>query len=308
MNFQTYLLTDFWFNLKNNSPVVHTLLRDGKPLFDKGIFVAWKKMLQTGVLTPTSTACELYIQDSERKFSNISKKIDGLIFEDLYWVLIQYAQAILMINGIPPTTPQETIFTLSSDIKKFDLNKTTIQYIDELFQTRKKYEHGEIKEFAITELNKYYNKTKKTKKELEISYNKQKLKSIKTKLRLKIDSVHNTINLIYSEFEDILKLNSLDFRNKFASFLYSFQYGENSIEMIITQIENKLENDSMLSLEFYERSLLYLDNKTSQIKAYFIDLLSDKQLHLLSDNDELILKFPNKGLSIDITAGTNLNC
>ncbi len=135
LNFQSYLLTDFWLSLRNNSPIIHTLLRDGIPIFDKGIFIAWKKMLQNGVLSPTSTACELYVYNSEKRFTNFKKKINNLIIEDLYLILIQYAQSILMINGIPPTTPQETLAILSNENAKYSFNfkKKSITYLNDLF-------------------------------------------------------------------------------------------------------------------------------------------------------------------------------
>lgn len=301
LNFQTYLLTDFWLALKNNNPIIHTLLRDGKPLFDKGIFVAWKQMLQQGILTPTSTASELYKQDSDRRFTIINKKINDLIIEDLFIVLLQYGQAILMVNEIPPTTPHETISILSNENQKFDLNISTIQNMDELFQVRKKYEHGEIKEFTINDLNKYYKKVQKTKNELEVSYKKQKKHSIEIKLKLKINLVNDTLKSITIEIENILNINNSNFHDQFSAFLYSFQLGENSLEMIIDHINNKLKDDKEVYLDFYERALLYIDNKVMQIKNYINNLMPDKKLSLQTKNDDLILKFTDKGISINIT-------
>src|SRR3989344_8229596 len=36
---QTYILTDFWDSIKDANPVIFTFLRDGVPLYDRGVFM-----------------------------------------------------------------------------------------------------------------------------------------------------------------------------------------------------------------------------------------------------------------------------
>ncbi|MBI4151486.1 hypothetical protein HY496_00820, partial [Candidatus Woesearchaeota archaeon] len=42
LNIQVYILTDFWDSLKEANPIIFTLLRDGVPFYDRGIFMPWK--------------------------------------------------------------------------------------------------------------------------------------------------------------------------------------------------------------------------------------------------------------------------
>jgi mannose/fructose/N-acetylgalactosamine-specific phosphotransferase system component IIB len=52
-NCQTYLLTEFWEYVRDANPVIFTLLRDGVPLIDKGLFAPWRLLLRMGRIKPT---------------------------------------------------------------------------------------------------------------------------------------------------------------------------------------------------------------------------------------------------------------
>src|SRR3989344_6763050 len=43
---QVYILTDYWESIKEANPVIFTFLRDGVPLYDRGVFMPWKLLLQ----------------------------------------------------------------------------------------------------------------------------------------------------------------------------------------------------------------------------------------------------------------------
>ena len=45
---QVYLLTDVWDWIKDASPVIFTLLRDGIPLYDTGLLTPWRLLLKHG--------------------------------------------------------------------------------------------------------------------------------------------------------------------------------------------------------------------------------------------------------------------
>ena len=50
---QVYILTDFWEGIKDANPVFFTFLRDGVPLYDRGVFMPWKLMLEMGRIKPS---------------------------------------------------------------------------------------------------------------------------------------------------------------------------------------------------------------------------------------------------------------
>src|SRR3989344_7551782 len=55
---QTYILTDFWDAVKDAHPVMFTFLRDGIPLYDRGIFMPWKLLLEMGRIKPSPERSE----------------------------------------------------------------------------------------------------------------------------------------------------------------------------------------------------------------------------------------------------------
>ncbi|MFH1637756.1 MAG: hypothetical protein ABIB71_05010 [Candidatus Woesearchaeota archaeon] len=62
---QTYILTDFWDNIKDANPVIFTLLRDGVPLYDRGVFMPWKILLQMGRIKPSPEAIDMNMELGE---------------------------------------------------------------------------------------------------------------------------------------------------------------------------------------------------------------------------------------------------
>jgi predicted nucleotidyltransferase len=303
LNFQTYLLTDFWLNLRNNNPVIHTLLRDGIPIFDKGIFIAWKKMLKNGDLVPTSNACELFVYDSERILTNFIRKIGVLITEDLFLILIQYAQSILMINRIAPTTPQETLSVLSNENVnyKFNLKEESILYISELINLRKEYEHGTIKEFSVNILLDQYDKAIAAKLDLEKVFKTQKRRNIESSLESALLKIDKTVNSIKENFMDKLNIDDSEFGKILVDFIYGYQLGENSLKMIIEHFGNKMRNDDELSMDYFERTIVYMENKLNSIDQFFREVLMHNNLNIEKEEDDYILKIADKHMKINFS-------
>ena len=59
---QTYILTDFWESVKDANPVIFTMLRDGVPLYDRGVFMPWKLLLQMGRIKPSPEAIDMNME------------------------------------------------------------------------------------------------------------------------------------------------------------------------------------------------------------------------------------------------------
>src|SRR3989344_3248585 len=63
---QTYILTDFWESVKDANPVIFTFLRDGVPLYDRGVFMPWKLLLKMGRIKPSSEAIDMQMDLGEK--------------------------------------------------------------------------------------------------------------------------------------------------------------------------------------------------------------------------------------------------
>ena len=144
---QTYILTDFWDAIKDANPVIYTFLRDGVPFFDRGVFMPWKLLLKMGRIRPSPEAIDMQMDVGERLIQRTKGKMLNIIGEDLHYAILNPAQAALMLYGVAPPTPAETIKLMDEIfVKKEKLLEP--KYIKILENVRKYYkgiEHGEIK-------------------------------------------------------------------------------------------------------------------------------------------------------------------
>src|SRR3989338_327042 len=115
---QTYILTDFWESVKDANPVIFTFLRDGVPLYDRGVFMPWKLLLKMGRIKPSSEAIDMQMELGEKLIQRTKGKMLSIVGEDLYYAVLNPAQAALMLYGIAPPTPKETIKLLDEILVK----------------------------------------------------------------------------------------------------------------------------------------------------------------------------------------------
>ena len=201
---QTYILTDFWDAIKDANPVIYTFLRDGVPLYDRGVFMPWKLLLKMGRIKPSPEAIDIQMDMGERLVQRTKGKLIGIMGEDLYYAILNPAQAALMLYGIAPPTPKETISLMDEIfVKKEKLLEK--RYVDILSKIRKYYkdiEHGTIKEVSGKEIDDllkdaedYLKRIKKLFEQIQISRDKQD-----------IDAMYTGC---LSAVEDALKVNNI---------------------------------------------------------------------------------------------------
>lgn len=147
---QTYILTDFWDSVKDANPVIYTFLRDGVPLYDRGVFMPWKLLLQMGRIRPSPEAIDMNMDLGERLLVRIKHKMLSVVGEDLYYAVLNPAQAALMLYGIPPPTPKETIKLLDEIFvqKEKLLEKKYVDILERIRKAYKDIEHGKMNEVS----------------------------------------------------------------------------------------------------------------------------------------------------------------
>lgn len=152
---QVYILTDFWDSLKDASPVIFTLLRDGVPLYDRGVFMPWKLLLQMGRIKPSPEAIDMHMDIAEKLIQRARGKLLSVVGEDLYYATLNPAQAALMLYGIPPPTHRETIKLLNDIFVKKEklLEKKYVDILDKTFKYFKDIEHGKVKDISGKEVD-----------------------------------------------------------------------------------------------------------------------------------------------------------
>lgn len=145
LNVQIYLLTQFWEYVRDANPVIFTLLRDGVPIYDKGLFLPWKLLLKMGKIKPTPEAIESLMTSSQLLNKMVKSNINEIVIEKIYYAMINPAQAALMYTGIAPPVYSETPHLLERCfVEKKLLDKKYINWLTDLIELRKKVEHGNL--------------------------------------------------------------------------------------------------------------------------------------------------------------------
>jgi len=161
INIQVYILTDFWENIKEANPVIFTFLRDGIPLYDRGIFMPWKQLLQMGRVKPSPESIDMFMHSGDQMLERVKIKLKEIGMEEFFWAAITTSQAALMLYGIPPPTPKETPEVLRHIFVKKEkiLDEKNVKIVERILKIRKDMEHGSKKEITGKEIDELYTGT-----------------------------------------------------------------------------------------------------------------------------------------------------
>ncbi|MBW2999885.1 nucleotidyltransferase domain-containing protein, partial [Candidatus Woesearchaeota archaeon] len=205
LNIQVYILTDFWESLKEANPIIFTLLRDGVPFYDRGIFMPWKQLLKMGKIKPSSEAIDMFMNSGEQMLRRVEFKMKDIGMEDTYYAILTPSQAALMLYGVPPPAPRETA-KLMRDIfvkKEKLLEEEYVKILEKNIEVRKELEHGTKKDLTgkeVDELLNNANKYLKRVKRLFTQIEKQKEE----------ESVLHIYDTVVTIIRDILRLEGIE--------------------------------------------------------------------------------------------------
>ncbi len=156
LNIQVYILTDFWASLREANPVIFTLLRDGVPFYDRGMFMPWKQMLKMGKIKPSPEAIEMFMNSGDQMLKRVKAKLNEIGMEDTYYSILTPSQAALMHFGIAPPAPRETAKLMREIFVKKEklLEEKYVSILEKNIDIRKQIEHGTLKELSGKEIDK----------------------------------------------------------------------------------------------------------------------------------------------------------
>jgi predicted nucleotidyltransferase len=148
LNVQIWLLTEFWDGVKDAHPVFFTFIRDGVPLYDRGTFLPWKSLLRMGKIKPSPEAIDMFMSSGTKLKETVEKRIFDIATLDLFWGISTPTQGLLMLYGLAPPTPKETV-RLFKEIfyeKEKLVEKKYVDILEEIMiKVWKAYEHGKLK-------------------------------------------------------------------------------------------------------------------------------------------------------------------
>jgi uncharacterized protein (UPF0332 family)/predicted nucleotidyltransferase len=156
LNIQVYILTDFWDSMREANPIIFTFLRDGIPIYDRGIFMAWKQLLQMGRIKPSQEAIDMYMSTGEQILGRVKAKLKEIGMEDTFWAILTPTQAALMLYGVPPPTPKETPQVVRDLFVKKEklLEEEYVKILEQNIDLRKTLEHGDKIDLTGAEVDK----------------------------------------------------------------------------------------------------------------------------------------------------------
>ncbi len=155
LNVQIYLLTDFWESVKDAHPVIFTFIRDGIPIYDRGTFMPWKALLKMGKLKPSPEAIDLFMSMGDKTIKRAKTALLDILIHDIYWGVITPSQALLMLYGLPPPTPKDTVRDMKRIFteKEKMLEKRYINILEKIIGLYKDFEHEKLKEIKGTKID-----------------------------------------------------------------------------------------------------------------------------------------------------------
>ncbi|MBI4163677.1 MAG: nucleotidyltransferase domain-containing protein [Candidatus Aenigmarchaeota archaeon] len=159
---QPYLLTEFWAMVREGHPIIFNFIREGIPVYDKDIFLPIKRLLQLGEIKPSKEAVEKYIERGPKRIRRVESEKMYLVVEDLYYAMLESAQAVLMFLGRNPPRPGDAPSALRSNVVKMKLMKEEeVKWLEEIIELRKDIEHKKVNDVSGQDLDKWIDKAKK---------------------------------------------------------------------------------------------------------------------------------------------------
>jgi predicted nucleotidyltransferase len=148
INVQVWLMTEFWEAVKDAQPVMFTFIRDGIPLYDRGTFLPWKSLLKMGKIKPSPEAIDMFMSSGNKLKETVERRIFDAATLDLFWGTLTPTQGLLMLLGLTPPTPKETVKLFRDVLVKKEklIEEKYADILEEIIiKTWKAYEHGKIK-------------------------------------------------------------------------------------------------------------------------------------------------------------------
>lgn len=154
-------LTEFWDMARIGHPLLFTIVRDGWALYDTGFFIPVRKLLELGKIPTTLEAVEKFMEAAPQKINRVETAKLYMVAEDLYYAMLNSAQAVLMYLGQNPPSPKHTPVAVKEHlVDQKLLEENYLQDLEKIIDFRKRIEHKEIKDVSGAEVDEFISKSK----------------------------------------------------------------------------------------------------------------------------------------------------
>ncbi|MBI2972015.1 MAG: nucleotidyltransferase domain-containing protein [Candidatus Aenigmarchaeota archaeon] len=156
-----WTLTEFWDMARIGHPLLYTIVRDGWALYDTGFWIPIRKLLELGKIPTTLEAVEKFMEAAPQKINRVETAKLYMIAEDLYYAMLNSAQAVLMYVGQNAPSPKHATQEVREHLVSQNLlEESYLQDLEAVIDFRKRVEHKEIKDVAGPDLDVFIQKSK----------------------------------------------------------------------------------------------------------------------------------------------------
>jgi uncharacterized protein (UPF0332 family)/predicted nucleotidyltransferase len=161
-------LTEFIKGIRYTHPLFFNIIREGYAIYDTGFFIPMRKLLEWGEFPITPEAAHMRMEGVPRRLTRVKSVKLYMIAEDMYYALLDAAQAVLMYIGVGPPAPK----TAAQEVRKHLveaglLEEEYAQLLQDIYEFRKKVENKELKDVSGKEVDEWIKKTEKYVKRFE---------------------------------------------------------------------------------------------------------------------------------------------
>jgi len=134
-------LTEFWDSLRKGEPLAIEAVRHGEPVYDTGLFMPAKRLLQRGKISATQESVKKRLKLAAVGYKKAEKKFNSSIPHELEQVMANAGQAPIMLQGKNPPPKEKVPEVLNEMFVENDLlEEEYVEIAQEL------YDFGDIGE------------------------------------------------------------------------------------------------------------------------------------------------------------------
>lgn len=170
INFVT--LTAFWRGVIAADPVSVNVLRSGVGLIDTGYFEPLQALLQKGEIKPSQESIFAAMARSELYIDSAKLRLAGSVL-DIYWSVVNAAQALIMANGEVPPSPEVLLDSLNSLERMNVINLEDVRIFKEIYELGRRLVHNEKIELTGAQIDDLIIKGSKFKEKIDRLINKK---------------------------------------------------------------------------------------------------------------------------------------
>jgi len=164
----TLALTEFIKGIRYTHPLFFNIIREGYAIYDTGFFIPMRKLLEWGEFPITPEAAHQRIDSVPGRIKRVRNVKLYMIAEDLYYAMLDAAQAVLMYVGVGPPVPKLAAEELRKHLVDNGLlEEEYAKMLEDVVEFRKQVEHKEQKDIAGEEVDKWIEKAERYVERLE---------------------------------------------------------------------------------------------------------------------------------------------